>query len=72
MEEDALRASRVLEDGVHGGDRAAKVHEVESDCHVDVRRVADAGITAGESAFVGVTEYRRLSVREVADGVIRG
>lgn len=62
MEEDALRASRVLEDGVDGGDGAAKVDQVESDCHVDVRRVADAGIAAGESAFGGVAEYRGLSV----------
>lgn len=33
---------------------------------MDVRRVADAVITAGESAFVGIAEYWRFSVREVA------
>ena len=39
---------------------------------MDVRRVADAGIAAGESAFGGVAEYRRFSVGEVAEGVVGG
>lgn len=57
MEEDALGTRRVLEDGVHGGDRAAEVLEIESDGDVDEGRAADAGIDVGGGAIGGIAEH---------------
>ncbi|PON40550.1 LOW QUALITY PROTEIN: hypothetical protein PanWU01x14_296860 [Parasponia andersonii] len=63
VEEDALRAERVMEDGMHGGDRAAEVLDVEGDRHVDQIGVADAGGPRGlgGAAFVRIAESRCLA-----------
>lgn len=56
MEEDALRAKGVLENGVHGSDRAAEVFLIESDGDVDKRRVTDGGVLSDGSTFSGIAE----------------
>ena len=66
MEEDALGARGVLEDGVNGGDRAAEVLEIESDRDVDEGRAADAGIGVCGGAIGGIAEDGGTSEGESA------
>ena len=64
MEEDALGARRVLENRMHGGDRAAEVLEIQSNRDVDQGRAADAGIDVGGGAICCIAEYRGSSEGE--------